>query len=229
LLNRAARFFPILRELRSKFPEGGSLLEVGSGSLGVGEFWPHPFVGCDIAFASRPLAKMRAVRCSGHQLPFPDAAFDAVVISDVMEHIPHQYRGQVVAEVLRVARNTVIFGYPCGQAAFDLDRKLYEDYRSRNTPAPIWLEEHMTLHPFPDEDLLRDLPAEWKKKMIPNESLEFHAWMMKKEAFRLWNYSFRAMLRIMPAAVEAFLKRANRPPSYRKIFVLVREPEEVRG
>lgn len=52
---------------------------------------------------------------------------------------------------LRVARKVVVFGYPCGPAAFELDPRLYRDYQSRKLFAPSWLEEHM-LHPFPDRD-----------------------------------------------------------------------------
>jgi ubiquinone/menaquinone biosynthesis C-methylase UbiE len=228
LLNRAARFFPILRELRSELPTGGVVLEVGSGSLGLGEFWPGIFVGCDVAFSSRPAKNMRAVQCSGHQLPFRDGAFDAVVVSDVMEHVPPVLRKQVVAEVLRVARNVVVFGYPCGRASFELDRELYRDYQYRNLSPPVWLEEHM-LHPFPEEDLLAGPLAGWKSRVFPNETLQFHLWMMRREMFRWWDRSFRLALRIMPRLVERALQRVNREPSYRKIFVLTRESEEARA
>src|SRR4029077_4540146 len=137
-----------------------TVLEVGSGSLGVGEYWTAPFVGCDVTFSSRPVKSMLAVPCSGHQLPSRDGAFGAVVVSDVMEHVPPQQRKQVVAEVLRVARTMVVFGYPCGPAAFSLDDRLYRDYQNRHSAPPAWLEEHM-LHPFPNEDLLMDLPHGW--------------------------------------------------------------------
>lgn len=222
MLNRAARFFPILRELRPKLPIGGSLLEVGSGSLGLGEFWRGTFVGCDVTFSGRPVKNMRAVRASGHQLPFGDGAFDAVVVSDVMEHVPPPARQQVVSEVLRVARKVVVFGYPCGPAAFELDQRLYRDYQSRKLFAPSWLEEHI-LHPFPDENLFGELPEGWKRMVIPNESLPFHYWMMKTEMFRPWDYSFRLALWVVPGVVERVLRRVDREPSYRKIFVLTRE------
>ena len=224
MLNRAARFFPILQELKPHLPSGGSLVELGSGSLGLGEFWAGPFVGCDITFSSRPAKNMRAVLCSGYQLPFKDHAFDAVVVSDVMEHVAPGQRKAVVVEALRIARKVVIFGYPCGPAAFELDQKLYRDYQSRNLPPPVWLEEHM-LHPFPDEDLFVELPAGWRKKTIPNESLRFHYWMMRTEMFRLWDYSFRLLLRITPGFVERGLQSVNREPSYRKLFVLTRESQ----
>lgn len=224
MLNRAARFFPILRELRPELPTGGSVLEVGSGSLGLGEFWTGTFVGCDVTFSSRPVKNMHAVRGSGHQLPFEDEAFDAVVVSDVMEHVPPLARKQVVSEVLRVARKMAVFGYPCGPAAFELDQKLYHDYRTRNLSPPRWLEEHM-LHQFPDENLFGELPAGWKSKVIPNESLPFHYWMMRTEMFRLWDYSFRLLLWAVPGLVERLLQRVDREPSYRKIFVLTRESQ----
>ena len=224
MLNRAARFFPILRELRSRLPHGATILEVGSGALGLGEFWTGRFVGCDVTFPSPPVQNMRAVRCSGHQLAFKEKSFDAVVVSDVMEHVPPLQRKQVVAEVLRVARKLVILGYPCGKAAFDLDQKLYRDYRSRGLSPPAWLEEHM-LHAFPDADLLRELPIGWKTQAIPNESLRFHYWMMRTEMCRLCDYSLRFVLRTMPNIVERFLQQADREPAYRMIFVLTCEPE----
>lgn len=224
MLNRAARFFPILRELKREVPENGTLLEVGSGALGIGEFWRRPFVGCDLGFDGRPLKHMRAVLCSGHQLPFRDGTFDGVVVSDVMEHVPPELRKKVVSEVLRVANRIVVFGYPCGPAAFELDRKLYNDYQRRSMPPPVWLAEHM-LHPFPDEDLFSELPAGWSRKTIPNETLDFHYWMMKTEMFRICDYSFRLALRLMPKVVERLLLRANEEPTYRKIFVLTRNSQ----
>jgi hypothetical protein len=223
LLNRAARFFPILRELRSNLPRSCTLLEVGSGALGLGEFWRIPFVGCDLAFSSLPVENMRAVRCSGHQLPFVDGAFDGVVVSDVMEHVLPEQRTQVVAEVLRVARTVAVFAYPCGPQAFELDRRLYREYQSRNLPPPVWLEEHM-LHAFPDEALFAELPTGWNRRILPNETLQFHYWMMRTEMFQLCDRSFRLALRMMPGLVDRFLRLVNREPSYRKIFVLTREP-----
>ena len=225
MLNRASRFFPILRALRSVLTNRDTVLEVGSGCLGIGEYWNGPFVGCDVVFAARPVKNMRAVCCAGEHLPFRDHSFDAVVVSDVMEHVPPLQRKLVAVEALRVARKLVVVGYPCGPAAFELDRKLFREYQTRDMPPPAWLEEHM-LHPFPDESLLAELPAGWRRETLPNESLRFHDWMMKAEMFRLGNKFFRFALRTVPNLVERLLWRADGEPSYRKIFILSREAQE---
>jgi hypothetical protein len=223
LLNRAARYFPILREIRGlvDLENGVRVLEVGSGSIGIGEFWRHSFVGCDVTFPGQPRAPMQAVRGSGSQLPFADGAFDIVVASDVLEHVPPDWRETVISEVLRVSRAVAVFGYPCGALARDLDAKLHERYVSRQLTPPGWLVEHM-LYPFPDERLFSRTFDNWKVKSVANESLDFHYRMMRLEMYLPLNLLFQFALAVMPKAVERYLRRVDREPSYRKIFVLSR-------
>jgi len=213
-----------LREIHQliDLQNGCRVLEVGAGFIGLGEFWARPFVGCDVSFTERPRAPMRAVRCSGSQLPFADQSFDVVVVSDVMEHVPPDRRESVVSEALRVSRAVAVIGYPCGPAAFALDRKLREQYLSRKMTPPTWLDEHM-MHPFPDGELFSELPGGWKVKVIPNEGLNFHYRMMRMEMYRPLDYLFRLALLVIPGAIEMFLRRMDREPSYRSIFVLCRQ------
>ncbi len=173
-------------------------------------------------FAGDPRTPMRAVRCSGAQLPFADQSFDVVVVSDVMEHVPPEWRETVVSEALRVSRAVAVFGYPCGPEAHALDRKLLAQYLKRKMTPPIWLEEHMT-SPFPDGALFSGERSGWKVKSIPNESLDFHYRMMRIEMYRPLNYLFRFGLVLMPRLIERFLRRMDREPSYRRIFTLVRQ------
>jgi hypothetical protein len=224
LLNRAARYFPILREIR-KLPvveNGCRVLEVGSGPIGLGEFWPHRFVGCDVSFPELPHAPMIAVICSGARLPFADHSFDVVVVSDVMEHIPPDGRLIVVAEALRVSRAMAVFGYPCGPSAQASDQRLREQYLYRKMAPPIWLDEHM-MYPFPEAQLFSELPAGWKIRSVPNESLGFHSRIMRLEMYEPLNYLFRAGLVVAPRLIGKLLRRADRAPSYRMIFVLSRQ------
>ena len=91
MLNWAARYYPIVRVLKNhKLFHDASLLEIGSGSVGIGRFRPVPFVGCDISFPFEPLWPMTAVTASATQLPMNDKQFDVVLASDMLEHVPLQ-------------------------------------------------------------------------------------------------------------------------------------------
>jgi hypothetical protein len=57
----------------------------------------------------------------------------------------------------------------------------------------------------------------------PQRESSVSLWMMKTEMFPPWDYSFRLALWIVPGVVERVLRRVDREPSYRKIFVLTRE------
>lgn len=58
--------------------------------------------GAEFAEAAPDTAKLDLVRASALQLPFADGSFDAVVCSEVLEHI-HDYRG-VLEEITRVLK-----------------------------------------------------------------------------------------------------------------------------
>ena len=221
LLNRAARYFPILEEARRCLQGEGRILEIGSGPEGIGEFYPYPFIGCDVWFAVQPRKPMFPVICSGTLLPFADASFDIVIASDVIEHVAPEQRTKLIAEALRVARRQAIFGFPCGASAFALDQRLFVDYRARNMEPPVWLQEHMR-HPFPGGDLFQNVPEGWTVVRKANESLTFHYWLMRKEMHRLWNYGFRCALRVTPGLVRRILRRFDADPSYRSIFIATR-------
>jgi len=223
MLNRAARYFPILREMRRAIGirKDSRVLEVGSGSIGLGEFYPCQFVGCDVNFVEPPRAPMLAVKCSGSCLPFADGSFDVVVVSDVMEHVLPEWRERVIQESLRVSRRLAVIGFPSGTAAFDADRRLREDYLRGKLQPPVWLDEHM-MYPFPGRDLFSRLPIGWSVEELPNESVSFHYRMMRMEMYRQLDYLFRFALRAFPGMIEWLLRWTEGEPSYRLIFVLCR-------
>lgn len=218
MLNWAARYFPIVRVLRQHLNGSDSLLEIGSGSVGVGKFYPAAFVGCDVSFPFKPKRPMLPVIATATNLPFRDRSFDAVIASDVLEHIPPSHRESVIQETLRVARKIAVFGFPSGAEAFEYDQKLAEIYDRGELDRPVWLQEHLR-NGFPAEDLFDDLKTNWDVHSVGNESVGFHFWIMKKEMHRAWDYGFRFLLALSPGTLERFLMHADRQPFYRRIVV----------
>lgn len=196
-----------------------AVLEIGSGSVGLGKFYKSPFVGCDVVFAIEPQPPMSAVVANASRLPFSDLSFDAVIASDVLEHVPPESRKKVIEESLRVARKLAIFGFPSGTEAFDCDRRLGDVYDRRHLVRPPWLDEHMC-HGFPAKELFDEFGADWHLSSFGNESIGFHFWMMNRELSPAWNFAFRRLLALAPKITESVLRRLDREPYYRRIVVL---------
>jgi len=163
---------------------------------------------------------MTPVVASATDLPFDDRSFDAVIASDVLEHVPPELRAIVIHEALRVTRRLAIFCFPCGSAAHDADRALRETYLGKNLEVPEWLEEHM-LASFPENSLFDNLPG-WDITQFGNESIRFHSWMMRQELHRSFIYASIAFRRFAPWLLEPMLRLADGAPYYRQMFVLNR-------
>jgi hypothetical protein len=222
VLNWAARYFPILRALRPWASKTDSLLEIGPGSAGIGQFYRGPFVGCEINFLYPPKPPMLPVVATATNLPFGDMSFDGVVVSDVLEHVPPEARMLVIRETLRVMRKIAIFGFPSGGKAFESDVQLAEVYDRSLRNRPDWLKEHLQYQPYPTESLFEVLRQDWRVSSFGNENVVFHNWVMRQEMHRIATFSFRILLAVLPRVMEVLLRRADREPYYRKIVVIQR-------
>ncbi len=95
----------------------GRVLEVGSGNGVIAERLRtagHPVLAVEVTAESAAETQRRArcdvVRAALPELPFPDAAFDTVVCSHTLEHIPDLYRA--AGELRRVAKQLIVV-VPC--------------------------------------------------------------------------------------------------------------------
>jgi SAM-dependent methyltransferase len=108
---RHARFFVLAR-----LPEGGSVLDVGCGVLGLRAQEPDlDITGLDaLDQPAYPGPFVRADPADG--LPFADDSFDLVYCSSVIEHVPPARRVAFAAELRRVGRGWLVqtpaFGFP---------------------------------------------------------------------------------------------------------------------
>jgi Methyltransferase domain len=219
MLNWAARYYPIIRILKAHgLFESGTVLEIGSGPVGLGLFRKVPFVGCDISFPFEPVWPMTPLIASATQLPLKDNEFDVVLASDILEHVPPDLRNAVISEALRVARRLVIFGFPSGKLAWESDRALLNTYLKADLPPPAWLTEHMEAH-FPEPELFKGING-WKTNQQGNENIAFHSWLMRREMSGIFVRASLIGMRIAPSFLEALLRKADRGPFYRQIFAL---------
>ena len=139
-----------------------NILEVGSGTQGIGPYIRKRFVGLDSDFRDYsgekiPLHQhMIPIRALAWQLPFRDETFDCALCLDTLEHVEESRRNPVVSELIRVSKRHVILGFPSGAKAFECDEKLYKYYKRKRKEIPIWLEEHIR-NGFPPQSAISDM------------------------------------------------------------------------
>jgi len=181
MLNRLVRYGPVIRRLDRM--ERANILEVGSGSLGLCEFYDQKVVGCDIEFKAPISPRLVPVQSCGLHLPFAAESFDVVVCTDVLEHIYPNDRTLLVEELSRVARQHLIIAFPCGDGARRVDEILYRYYRRRGTTLPDWLMGHRSFS-YPDVAEVQEILAvkNWHCTIEGNENLVVHLSLMILES-----------------------------------------------
>lgn len=145
------RYDLVADAVRRHLPVGGAVLDVGCGSALVADRIADvdaTYVGVDFgghhsAYAAKRLAdagyRLRSTiaRCDGETLPFPDACFDVVVMSEVIEHLMRPERA--VWEVARVLK-------PGGVFVMTTNNASEMPLRSPLTHLFAWLEKYLGAH-----------------------------------------------------------------------------------
>lgn len=92
----------VVRRLGELLPAGAAVLVVGSGGQRA---WVEPMLGGGerrVIYCDLDVRADVDLFCDGHDLPFVDACFDAVVTTAVLEHVIEPER--VAAEIARIVR-----------------------------------------------------------------------------------------------------------------------------
>lgn len=218
MLNRAIRYTPIITFIKKNKIK--NILEVGSGSSGLGEFLEDKFVGCDIHFARNINKNLIPVISSALNLPFEDNSFELVVALDLLEHIEERNREKVIKELIRVSQNYIIISCPCGEKAELSENILMHWFKITKKAIPDWLLEHRQ-YGLPSEnkiiEILKNI-EEIEFSIVGNENILIHIAVITLESIQ--GISRITVLYKKFPKILNYLKYLNFRPYYRKTFLL---------
>jgi hypothetical protein len=214
--------YGIIGQILGPEPDG-TILDVGAGPMGLGACLPYKFVGVDPWYPLPPIPAQQAVMASGTHLPFRDNSFDYVLCMEVLEHIPPDLRAPMVAEMLRVARKTVMISHPFGALTRLSDYLLYGIYGSARIigiKKPWWLVEHLQ-NPYPDHrKYLRGVGDGCAIRIRGQENIFMHLLSTLIGNLKVVTRGFDKFYVKHPEALKRFVRGFDFPPYHRKFIVI---------
>lgn len=211
-----------LRERKGR-PCETTILEVGSGSLGIAPYLGQKITGLDLDFSGPDFPLLTRIKGDATHIPFPDQSFDFVVSVDVLEHVPSKKRKRAINEALRVAKFGVFLGIPCGKEAEKQDKLHHQQYKKIfGQPFPFLAQQVKLGLPTEDEMLrmIKECADKQKKKIrikvksnlnLSVRRLLMWGWMTKNPII---DFIFRKVFLIFIPV----LRHLNWEPTYRKLF-----------
>lgn len=220
----ALRYLPIVEQIQSN-DSIQSILEVGSGGLGIVPYLRRQVVGVDLTFAPPIHKQLVAVYGSATEIPFAHSSFDVVISVDMLEHMDEKMRIQAIDEMLRVGKLLICIGVPCGELAARQDVFLAKKYAILNHKEFGYLNEHLT-YGLPTrnwilETIGRLAHKQGKKIMIFDEgniNMTLRKWLMIGWLSKnmLINLFFRKILLLFVPVLRLW----NQEPTYRRLFFI---------
>jgi len=227
MINQVIRYVPIVNILKNGYLRSGiKILEVGSGSNGIGDYIQFEFVGCDIKFEGKINPNLLPVIGSAELLPFRDNIFDAVVSSDMLEHIENKKRAKVIDELVRISKDLIIIGCPCGKKSESCEQKIALWYQLTRRKYPDWLSEHLE-NGLPSESEIRSILNEKKLSyhVVNNENTLVHLLVIIFESTPIIGNVLSKLARLFLTILTikpTIFKFLNFGTPYRKIFTISR-------
>lgn len=208
----ALRYLPIVDRIKKLGQP--TVLEIGSGGLGIAPYLKKEVTGLDVRFNPPfyPLLKRKIGSCL--KIPFPDKSFDVVISVDVLEHLKSEERSRVVSEMRRVAKKEIIVAVPTGELAQKQDQELNQAYKKIYGHTFPFLDEQLT-YGLPSEEEIKRLMGD-NVKVEKNEPLVLRDFLMRgwmTKNFLLKIFFWKVLLLVIP-----ILRLFSKPPYYRTIF-----------
>lgn len=221
----ALRYLPIVEEINTYGSNNSSILEVGSGSLGIAPYIKREVTGVDINFSGPKFSLLKQKKGNALSLSFKDRSFDFVVSVDLLEHLPKKLRFKAISEAIRVARRECIIAVPAGVQSASQDKEIGQHYQVSFGRKFPYCSEHVQ-YGLPEQEEIRTsiqkVCALYKRSVFVrsqgNINLQLRFFLMKgwMTTNPIVDFSFRkVMLLFIP-----FFRLLNQEPTYRTIFFI---------
>ena len=169
------------------------------------------------------------VRGGGETLPFASQSVDAIVASDVVEHIPTGLRATMLAEMVRVARELVIVSGPWATAGVaEAEAGVCELRDKAGLFADRWLEEHR-LNGLPEISTAWDFFAQngWSCQLVAeNDLIQWFSMFAMEILTATMPDGDLPWKEFMPAFNTRLLRSDTKAPAYRHILIAARHKAE---
>lgn len=208
----AIRYLPVVSEIRKNKYQ--SVLEIGSGGLGITPYLGQKVIGLDTKFSPPVHPLLETKLGTGTKIPFPSRSFDVVISVDTLEHMAKPERKKSILEMLRVAKKEVIIAAPTGEKSLQQDKELAAKFEQIYGRPYVFLEEQIQ-NGLPKREEILEVLGE-NVRTVANEPLWLRkflllGWMSKSKLAKIFYW------KILLLALPLF-QLFNKPPYYRIIF-----------
>lgn len=223
----ALRYYPVVEKLnKSKFSKE-AVLEVGSGTNGISDFYKGEVIGVDADFSKTSTDQnpnIRHLKGLITVLPFTSNKFHFVVCMDTLEHLSDSLRTEAVKELLRVTRKdgVVFLGFPTGNLSARVEGWINYWFKRIHQKEHVWLLEHKKLGLPNEESVLLAV----KENGIKSEGVT----ILKNANLFMW-FLIHWFFTVHPSKIYSrilkygyvpifYLLKINLPPFYRTILII---------
>lgn len=225
-IDAAVRYAPVVKKIQS-IPVQGSILEVGSGTNGISDFYQGQVIGLDNNFEKTKTVKNSNIthqRGSVSKLPFKSNRFPLTICLDTFEHLPQSKRPLALKELIRVTqkKGLVILGFPTGGLSQKAEKLINDLFRKNHQFDHPWLKEHFE-YGLPEQNEIERIIKEQRikvRKVSKFYNSNLILWLIMHYLFTV-----NAGKKMSKAAsyLEKYLFqlfKVNLPPSYRVIYLI---------
>lgn len=221
----ALRYIPVISEVKKSGLTNGTILEIGSGSLGITPYFKRKVDAVDVNFSGPKSPYVNKIKGKAWQLPFKKNSYDISISVDVLEHIPPSYREKSILEMLRVTKKLAVLVVPTSTDSEGQDKDLQKKWNKTFKIKNLYLEEH-TKYGLPQADEILVMIDRSKRSLKKNLSVKSYPNLnlyVRKALMNLWitknRYVYYLYLKGLLPLVPV-LKYVNFGKTYRRVFVI---------